>query len=94
MNRGSSPLTPGVLRNHRRHSAKIEWPGGRLIIEIVPRPSMLADIQGIAMWWFSKGKRQRKEIWDENIQWPIGDIEAAVPVANLILLGSRSRIGR
>ncbi len=27
------------------------------------------------MWWFSKGKR--KEIWDENIQWPIGDIEAA-----------------
>jgi hypothetical protein len=38
---------------------------------------MLADIQGIAMWWFSKGKRKRKEIWDENIQWPIGDIEAA-----------------
>src|SRR5467141_1397404 len=36
---------------------------------------MLADIQGIAMWWFSKG--ERKEIWDENIQWPIGDIEAA-----------------
>ena len=27
------------------------------------------------MWWFSKGTR--KEIWDENIQWPIGDIEAA-----------------
>jgi hypothetical protein len=27
------------------------------------------------MWWFSKGKR--KEIWDEDIQWPIGDIEAA-----------------
>ena len=27
------------------------------------------------MWWSSKGKR--KEIWDENIQWPIGDIEAA-----------------
>jgi hypothetical protein len=38
---------------------------------------MLADIQGIAMWWFSKGKRKHKEIWDENIQWPIGDIEAA-----------------
>jgi hypothetical protein len=35
-----------------------------------------ADIQGIAM-WFSKGKPKRKEIWDENIQWPIGDIEAA-----------------
>ena len=27
------------------------------------------------MWWFSKGKR--REIWDEDIQWPIGDIEAA-----------------
>jgi hypothetical protein len=27
------------------------------------------------VWWFSKGKR--KEIWDDNIQWPIGDIEAA-----------------
>jgi hypothetical protein len=27
------------------------------------------------MRWFSKGKR--KEIWDENIQWPIGDIAAA-----------------
>jgi hypothetical protein len=27
------------------------------------------------MWWFKKNKR--KEIWDENIQWPIGDIEAA-----------------
>src|SRR5258708_1376365 len=38
---------------------------------------MVGDIQGIGMWWFSKGKRKRKEIWDENIQWPIGDIEAA-----------------
>ena len=28
------------------------------------------------MWWFSKGRRKRKEIWDETIQWPIGDIEA------------------
>jgi transposase-like protein len=27
------------------------------------------------MWWFNKG--ERKEIWDEEIQWPIGDIEAA-----------------
>jgi hypothetical protein len=27
------------------------------------------------MWWFSKG--ERKEVWDEEIQWPIGDIEAA-----------------
>jgi hypothetical protein len=27
------------------------------------------------MRWFGKGKR--KEIWDEEIQWPIGDIQAA-----------------
>ena len=27
------------------------------------------------MWWFDKGKR--KEIWDDEVQWPIGDIEAA-----------------
>jgi hypothetical protein len=27
------------------------------------------------MGWFDKGKQ--KEIWDEEIQWPIGDIEAA-----------------
>ena len=27
------------------------------------------------MWWFRRGKR--REIWDEDIQWPIGDIEAA-----------------
>ncbi len=29
----------------------------------------------MAMWWFNKA--ERKEIWDEEIQWPIGDIEAA-----------------
>ena len=27
------------------------------------------------MWWFDKG--ERREVWDEEIQWPIGDIEAA-----------------
>ena len=27
------------------------------------------------MWWFDRGGR--KEIWDEEIQWPIGDIQAA-----------------
>jgi hypothetical protein len=36
---------------------------------------MRADIQGMVMRWFSKDKR--KEIWDEDVQWPIGDIEAA-----------------
>src|ERR1700730_1572873 len=29
----------------------------------------------MAMKWFNKGSR--KEVWDENIQWPIGDIKAA-----------------
>jgi hypothetical protein len=29
----------------------------------------------MAMWRFNKG--ERREIWDEEIQWPIGDIEAA-----------------
>ena len=33
------------------------------------------------MWWFSKGKRQ--EIWDEEIQWPIGDIEAAHKIRDI-----------
>jgi hypothetical protein len=27
------------------------------------------------MWWFEKG--ERREVWDEEIRWPIGDIEAA-----------------
>jgi hypothetical protein len=42
---------------------------------------MLADIRGMAMWWFDKGKR--KEIWDEDIQWPIGDIEAAHKIRDI-----------
>jgi hypothetical protein len=29
----------------------------------------------MAMWWFTR--EERKEIWDEEIQWPIGDIAAA-----------------
>jgi hypothetical protein len=33
------------------------------------------------MWWFNKGKRQ--EIWDEEIQWPIGDIEAAHKIRDI-----------
>jgi hypothetical protein len=53
---------------------------GGLIVEIVPRLSMLAD-RGMAMWWFKRGKR--KEIWDEEIQWPIGDIEAAHKIRDI-----------
>jgi hypothetical protein len=33
------------------------------------------------MWWFDKGTR--KEIWDEEIQWPIGDIEAAHKIRDI-----------
>lgn len=33
------------------------------------------------MRWFTRGKR--KEIWDEEIQWPIGDIEAAHKIRDI-----------
>jgi hypothetical protein len=33
------------------------------------------------MWRFNKG--ERKEIWDEDIQWPIGDIEAAHKIRDI-----------
>jgi hypothetical protein len=38
---------------------------------------MLPCFKGLPMWWFTKRKHQRQEIWDEDIQWPIGDLEAA-----------------
>jgi hypothetical protein len=33
------------------------------------------------MWWFKR--RKRAEIWDEEIQWPIGDIEAAQKIRGI-----------
>ena len=33
------------------------------------------------MWWFDKVKR--KEIWEEDLQWPIGDIEAAQKIRDI-----------
>jgi hypothetical protein len=33
------------------------------------------------MWWFDKVKR--KEIWEEELQWPIGDIEAAHKIRDI-----------
>jgi len=33
------------------------------------------------MWWF--GKDRREEVWNEDIQWPIGDIEAAKRIRNI-----------
>ena len=49
---------------------------------------MLAEFQGSAMWRFNKGVR--KEVWDEEIQWPIGNIEAAHRIRDIC----RSEIGR
>jgi hypothetical protein len=45
------------------------------------------------MRWFGKDKRQ--EIWDEEIQWPLGDIEAADKIRNICRSASDSaeRIG-
>jgi hypothetical protein len=42
---------------------------------------MLADSRGMAMWRFTKSTR--KEVWDEDIQWPIGDIEAAHKIRDI-----------
>jgi hypothetical protein len=33
------------------------------------------------MWWLKKSKR--KEIWDEDIQWPMGDIKAANKIRDI-----------
>ena len=42
----------------------------------------------MALWWFDKGKP--KEIWDEDIQWPIGDIEAAQKIRGICRAASDS----
>jgi hypothetical protein len=42
---------------------------------------MVADIQSVAMWWFNQAKP--REVWDETIEWPIGDIEAAHKIRNI-----------
>jgi hypothetical protein len=44
------------------------------------------------MWLF--GKRKRREIWDEDIQWPIGDIEAAHKIRDICrsALGSAEKV--
>jgi hypothetical protein len=47
----------------------------------------------MAMWLFNKDKRT--EIWDEAIQWPLGDIEAADKIRNICrsATDSAERIG-
>jgi hypothetical protein len=42
----------------------------------------------MAMSWFNKG--ERKEIWDEQIEWPIGDIEAAHRIRDICRSASDS----
>jgi hypothetical protein len=46
------------------------------------------------MWWFDKGKR--KEIWDDEVQGAIGDIEAAHRIRNICrsALDSAEQAGR
>lgn len=46
------------------------------------------------MSWFRKA--QRTEIWDENIQWPIGDIEAAQKIRDICSFAADNaeKIGR
>ena len=48
---------------------------------MVTRFILLAEFQGVAMRWF--GKNERREIWEEEIQWPIGDIEAAKRIRDI-----------
>jgi uncharacterized protein (DUF1800 family) len=47
----------------------------------------------MAMWRFGKGKR--KEIWDEDIEWPIGDIAAAHKIRDICrsALDSAEKVG-
>jgi hypothetical protein len=47
----------------------------------------------MAMWRFRKSRR--KEIWDEDIQWPIGDIEAAHRIREICrsAAGSAEKVG-
>ena len=42
---------------------------------------MLAAFKGRPMWWFAK--RKREEIWDQAVEWPIGDIEAAHKIRDI-----------
>jgi hypothetical protein len=47
----------------------------------------------VAMKWFAK--RKPSDIWDEPIQWPVGDIEAADRIRNICQSASASaeRVG-
>jgi hypothetical protein len=51
------------------------------------------DIQVSAMWWFNNEKHS--EIWDEAIQWPLDDIEAAHKIRDICraAINSAEKIG-
>jgi len=53
----------------------------------------LQAFKGMAMWRFKRSKA--KEIWDEEIQWPIGDIEAAHKIREICraALESAEKVG-
>jgi hypothetical protein len=56
---------------------------------------MLPYFKGLPMSWFTKRKHQRQEIWDEDIQWPIGDLEAAHRIREICrsVADSSGRVG-
>jgi hypothetical protein len=41
----------------------------------------LEKFKAMSMWWFNREKP--RDIWDETIQWPIGDIEAAHKIRDI-----------
>ena len=54
---------------------------------------MLSDIRGMAMRWLNKA--ERKEVWEENTEQPIGDIQAAHKIREICrsALDSAERVG-
>jgi hypothetical protein len=45
------------------------------------------------MWWL--GRKKPREVWEEEIRWPIGDIEAAQKIRNICRSAAESaeRVG-
>jgi hypothetical protein len=69
---------------HRSHYGT-HWPQ-------IPYPDFI--FEDVAMRWFNK--RKPEEVWDEAIQWPIGDIEAAHRIRDICrsAADSAERVGR
>ena len=89
-------LGPEATRRHARAEA-----GARPAKHLQPRKDRSGGVgllihsatKGMAMRWFKK--ETRKEVWDEPIEWPIGDIEAAHRVRDICrsAADSAERIG-